>query len=66
MLTSKNKKYILNKYNIDTDKYTDTELQELLEKIISRNDRIIKINYQKISLLNEINNDIDTYLNRGK
>ena len=66
MLTSKNKKYILNKYNIDTDKYSDTELQELLEKIISRNDRIIKINYQKISLLNEINNDIDTYLNRGK
>lgn len=65
MISNKNKKYILDNFNIDADKYTDEELQLLLKKIINRNDRIINVNYQKIGLLTEINKEINSYLNGG-
>ena len=65
MISTNNKEYLIEKYNIDPDNYTEDELNKILNKIINRNTKIVNINYEKLELLREINKDIGNYLNRG-
>ena len=66
MISKKSKKYIQDNYNINTDNYSENELKQLLEKIISRNDRIILINGEKANLLKEYSDTIESHLGKSK
>ncbi len=66
MISKKSKKYIQDNYNINTDNYSENELKQLLEKIISRNDRIILINCEKANLLKEYSDTIESHLGKSK
>ncbi len=54
------------KYNIDPSNYSEKEQIKILEGLITRNDKIIDINNEKIKLYSEIIGYMTNYLNGGE
>ena len=65
MLESSTKSLLEAKYGIDINKYRESDQLEILKRLKARNDKIIDINNEKISLLSEIVTDMSNYINGG-
>ncbi len=55
---------VLKEYDIDPKKLSSKEKEDIIKKIIKKNNKMININQDKLNLLIEINNDIKNYLEK--